>query len=99
MSRLTALWIAVAAVAITALLTVAAGELASLGMGWFLGNHEKWWWRLVINGLTWLPTAVAIALPIGIALHRRRVLRRSEHVPPTPWHLRGLPPVWWRWRS
>jgi hypothetical protein len=83
MTRLTKLWIAVAAVAITALLTIAAGLLASLGMGVLLADRGKWWWPLVIRGSMitgWMTPFVVV----GIALYRRRV--RRETFP----HLAGL---------
>ena len=77
MTRFAKLWIAVAAVAITALLAVAAGELASLVMRVLLAHHEQWWWPLVINGLMyfgWIPLFVFVG--IASALHRGRVRRR-----------------------
>jgi len=79
MTRLAKLWIAVAAVAITALLTIAAGLLASLVMGVMLAHHDQWWWPLVINGLastgSFVPIGVALFCAYRIALYRRRDLR------------------------
>jgi hypothetical protein len=43
-----------------------------------LADHEEWWWPLVMNGLTWLPITVALAVPIGIAVQRQRIRRRPE---------------------
>jgi hypothetical protein len=72
-TRLTRLWIAVAAVAITALLTVAAGLFPRLVMRVFLAHHDQWWWALLIHGLMY---SHFLSLGIIIALHRRRVRRR-----------------------
>jgi hypothetical protein len=73
MTRLTKLWFAVAAIAITALLFVAAGQVPSLVMRVGLAASHKWWWQLVRNTAVWLPIGVAIWLPIGVGLYRRRV--------------------------
>jgi hypothetical protein len=72
-TRVTRLWIAIPAVAITALLTVAAGLSARLVMRVFLAHHDQWWWPLLIHGLMYSPF---LSLGIIIALHRRRVRRR-----------------------
>jgi hypothetical protein len=74
MTGLTKLWIALGAVAITALLTVAAGLLASGVMGMMSTGPGKWWWPLVIRGAT-IASLMTPFVPLGIALygHRRRV--------------------------
>jgi membrane protein YdbS with pleckstrin-like domain len=86
MTRLAKLWIPLAAVTITALLTVSAGLLASSAMGVMLADHHgKWWWPVVIQVLANTGWMTAF-LPVGIALYlyRRRV--RRETFP----HLSGL---------
>jgi hypothetical protein len=85
MTRLTKLWIALAAVAITALLAVAAGLFASLVMGVMLADHGQWWWPLVIQGLT-ITGGMTLFVPLGIALYLYRRRARPETFP----HLAGL---------
>jgi hypothetical protein len=78
MTHLTKLWIAVAAVAITALLTIAAGLLASLAMGVILGDHAKWR-PLVISGsmiMGWMTPFVVV----GIGAYRRASAGRHSRI-------------------
>jgi hypothetical protein len=85
MIRLTTLWIAVAAFAITALLMVTAGLLASLGMRVLLADHEQWWWPLVINGLMitgWMTPFVSVGIALRRGRVRRGILRRSPPLNP-----------------
>ncbi len=78
MMRLTRLWFVVAALAMTALLAIAAGPLASLGMRVILAAREKWWWPLALN-MSMITGWLIAFVPIGIALHRRRVFRHRDH--------------------
>jgi hypothetical protein len=78
MIRLTA--IAMAAFAITALLTVTAGLLASSAVRVLFAHHEQWWWPLVMNGLAsigWMTPFLSVAIALRIALQKQRV--RGRH--------------------
>ena len=87
MTRWTKLWIAVAAFTITALLTVAAGEVVSLVMRVLFADQEKWWWPLLMNGLASTGVLLTIFLPVGLALYVAHLQRgRRERFP----HLAGL---------
>ena len=80
MVRLTKLWFAVAAFAITALLAVGAGKLASWAM------HElpllakgAWWWPDAVTASTFVALFAAVFFPVfsGFSEKRRRI-RRSD---------------------
>ena len=78
--------IAVAAVAITALLTITAGLLASSATRVLFAHHEQWWWPLLMNGLAsigWMAPFLAVGIALGIALQKQRVRRSSPHLRPT----------------
>jgi hypothetical protein len=84
MIRFTA--IAVAAVAITALLTVTAGLLASSAVRVLFARHEQWWWPLVMEGVTilgWTAPFLTVGIALRIALRKQRVRGRNPHVTPT----------------
>jgi hypothetical protein len=77
--------IAVAAVAITALLTVAAGLLASSAVRVLFARHEQWWWPLVMDGVTiigWTTPFLSVGIALGIALRKPRVRGGNTHLTP-----------------
>jgi hypothetical protein len=71
--RSTRLWIAVAALGITAGGLFAIPVSVSLGMRALMrvasANHGKWWWSLLVHVLTWSP--LTLALIVGFARRRR----------------------------
>lgn len=80
MSRLTKLWVAVAACALMALLLVAADRLASLVMRVLLTQHRQWWWPHAMNALAVTTSTFTVFLLVflGIAAHRRRARRSGR---------------------
>lgn len=74
MTRSTRLWFAVAALAITALLAIAAGRLASFVMRVLLVDGGKWW---AVNGLTIGISTLTVFFCVfmAIAVKRRRARR------------------------
>jgi hypothetical protein len=69
------LWIALAAIAITALLTVAAFRLASFIMEAAIADAKKWWWPPLMHVLMFSPLMTGLWVSIVV---RRRVRRRHQ---------------------
>jgi len=77
--------IAVAAVAITAVLTLTAGLLASSAARVLLARHEQWWWPLVMDGVTiigWTTPFLSVGIALRIAVRKQRDHGRNPHLTP-----------------
>jgi hypothetical protein len=76
MIRMTAI-----AVAITALLTITAGLLASSATRVLFAHHEQWWWPLMLDGLAsvgWITPLLSVGIAAGIVVRQQR-LRGRQH--------------------
>lgn len=71
MTRLSSLWHAIAAVAITGLIVLIVGALVSPAVHMFIVDDERWRWAIVAVGLS--------LLTVGICIRREQVFRREAH--------------------